>query len=46
MPRTAFRTLSLRTFDRLDCVVNEKINLKMYIDIVCIFTSGGVHAMT
>ena len=25
---TAFRTLSLRTFDRLDCVANAKINLR------------------
>ena len=25
---TAFRTLSLRTFDRLDCVANVKINLR------------------
>ena len=25
---TAFRTLSLGTFDRLDCVANAKINLR------------------
>ena len=25
---TAFRALSLRTFDRLDCVANAKINLR------------------
>ena len=24
----AFRTLSLRTFDRLDCAANTKINLR------------------
>ena len=40
--RTAFRTLSLRTFDRLDCA-----KITLYIDILCIFaTSGGVHALT
>ena len=32
---TAFRTLSLRTFDRLDCTANAKINLKysLYIRV-------------
>ena len=36
--RTAFRTLSIRTSDRLDCAANAKI---------CIFaTSGGIHAHT
>ena len=41
--RTAFRTLSLRIFDRLDCAANAK----MYIGILCILaTSGGVLALT
>ena len=48
--QTAFCTLSLRTFDRLDCAANAKINLRcylLYISIRCIFaTSGGVHALT
>ena len=41
---TAFRTLSLRTFDRLNCAANAKINLRC--TILCIFaTSGGIHAL-
>ena len=42
--RTAFRTLLLRTFDRLDCAANAKIGI---IGILCILAaSGGVHALT
>ena len=42
--RTAFRTLLLRAFHRLDCAANAS---KMYIGILCILaTSGGVHALT
>ena len=50
--QTEFRTLSLRTFDRLGCAANAKIKLiyiyiYIYIDILCIFaSSGGVHALT
>ena len=35
-PERAFRTLVLRTFDRLDCAANAKINLKRNIDTHCI----------
>ena len=39
------RTALLRTFDRLDCAANAKINLRC-IDVLYIFaTSGGVHMM-
>ena len=43
--RTAFHTLSLRTFDRLDCAANVKINLRYSLYNIRYY-SGGVHALT
>ena len=43
--RTAFYTLSLRTFDSLDCAANAKINLRYSLYNIRYY-SGGVHALT
>ena len=44
---TAFRTLSLRTFDRLDCAANAKINLRHSLYIAwssCSDLTNTVHS--